>query len=432
MKGTVVVAAFAAVMALALSAEGAQPVSGPVLGGAYDELLPILVRGRTFVPSFKFRFEYDTNIFTEETDPVKMWKLVIEPKFDIHILRELSYYGFSYQYSLQVYEDRDPDTDQSHDFTLTLNQKVSERVEIRVRDRYRNMQEPELVEATVEEGLADERLVTRRLRNDRDYNVFSPTLTLRVSPKINASGTYEHIWVDYDDVDVSLTGDRIGQSAAATANYVLSPQTYLTLYYRYQDIDYDSDEIKVDSTSSIVSVGATRQFTPTVSGTLRAGAEWREFADFTRTADDGSDELVSGQTQTAPYIDASVRAPLSDTLSTQVGYSYRIEETTEAAFLSQELQSVYFGISQSFTDRFSAVFNATLDFGKHKLDEARYPDRTQSDFDEQTILFALVFRYRIKPNWHVEVGWRFSDVDSDFPGASYRRHRTFAGISAIF
>jgi hypothetical protein len=430
MKGTAVVAAVAAVLALTLSAEGAQPA--PVLGGAYDELLPILVRGRTFVPSFKVRFEYDTNIFTEEDDPVKMWKFVIEPKFDIHILRELSYYGFSYQYSLQVYEDRDPDTDQAHDFTLTLNQKVSERVEIRVRDRYRQMQEPELVEAIVEEGLAEERVVTRRLRNDRDYNVFSPTLTVRVAPKINMSGTYEHVWVDYDDEEVSLTGDRIGQSAALTGSYILSSQTYLTLYYRYQDIDYDSDEEKVDSSSSIVAVGATHQFTPTVSGMLRVGVEWREYADFTREAQDGTEELVTDQKQTAPYIDASVRAPLSETISTQVGYSYRIEETTEAAFLSQELQSVYFSISQSFTDRFSAVFNATLDFGEHNLDEARYPERTQTDFDEQTILFALVLRYRVKPNWHIEVGWRFSDVDSDFPGASYRRHRTFAGVSAIF
>jgi len=432
MKGTIVVAALAAVMVLTLSAEGAQPVAGPMLGGAYDELLPILVRGRTFVPSFKVRFEYDTNIFTEETDPVKMWKFVIEPKIDIHILRELSYYGLSYQYSLQLYQDRDPDTDQSHDFTLTLNQKVSERFEIRVRDRFRNMQEPELVEATVEEGLANERVVTRRMRNDRDYNVFSPTATVTVSPKTNVSGTYEHIWIDYDDEEVSRTGDRIGQSGAGTLNYVLSPQTYLTLYYRYQDTDYDTDEIKVDSTSNVVTMGATHQFTPTVSGTLRVGVEWREYADYTREAADGGDEVVSGQTQTAPYIDASVRAPLSETISTQVGYSYRIEETTEAAFLSQELQSVYLGISQSFTDRFSAVFNATLDFGEHNMDEARYPDRTQTDFDEQTILFALVFRYRIKPNWHLEVGWRFSDVDSDFPGQSYRRHRTFAGVSAIF
>ena len=64
--------------------------------------------------------------------------------------------------------------------------------------------------------------------------------------------------------------------------------------------------------------------------------------------------------------------------------------------LSQELQSVYLGISQSFTDQLSAVFNATFDFGQHKLDEARYPEGTQTDFDEQTVLFALVLRYQIK------------------------------------
>ena len=431
MKGTVVAAVAAVVVALLLNAEGAQPAFGPVMGGAYDELLPILVRGRPVVPSFKFRWEHDDNIFTDEDDPVEMWKLVFEPKIDIHILRELAYYGLSYQYSLVYFEDRDPDTDQSHDVVLTLNQKISQRLELRVRDRYRHMQEPELVEVTVAEGPAGERVFTVRQRNDRDYNVFSPTVIINLSERITSSLAYEHLWVDYEDPDVSLTGDRIQQSGSASANYILSPTTYLTFFYRYQDNDYDTDGLKVDSTSNILSAGGTHQFSPTLTGTLQVGVEKRQFADYTRTADDGTEELVTDQDQTAPYISASLRAPLSQTLSTEIGYTYRIEETTEAAFISQELQSVYLGISQSFTDRLSAVFNTTLDFADFSLDEARFPD-VQSDFEEQALLFALVFRYKIKPNWHAEVGWRFNDVDSDFPGESYRRNRVFLGVSAIF
>lgn len=431
MKWTVVLAVAAVMTVLAVSAEGAQIVYGPVLGGAYDELLPVLVRGRTFVPSFKTRLEYDDNIFTEERDPVAQWKLVIEPKLDLHILRETTYFGLSYQYSLQIYKDRDPKTDQSHDATLTFNHKFSERVEIRVRDIYRRMFEPELVEATVEEALVGERVVTRRLRNDRDYNVFSPTVIVGITPKLGASVTYENLWVDYEDPEVSLTGDYMENSGSAAANYTLSQKTTLTFLYRYQDVDYDTDAVKVDSTSNIFSVGATHEFSPTLSGTLQAGVEQRDFADFTRTAEDGTEEVVTGQTQTAPYINASLQAPLSETISTQVGYTYRITETTEAAFLSQELQSVYLGISQSFTDRFSATFNATLDFGEFNVDQARYPE-TQSNFDEQTIEFALVFRYALSSNWHTEAGWRFTDSDSDFPGQSYRRNRTFLGVSAIF
>jgi len=431
MKGTVVAAVAAVVVALSLNAEGAQPAFSPVMGGAYDELLPILVRGRPVVPSFKFRIEHDDNIFTEETDPVEMWKLVIEPKMDIHILRELAYYGISYQFSLVYFEDRDPDTDQSHDVVLTLNQKISERFEIRVRDRYRNMQEPELVEVTVAEGPAGERVFTVRQRNDRDYNVFSPTVIINLTERLTSSLAYEHMLIDYEDPDVSLSGDRTQQSASASVNYILSPKTYLTVFYRYQDNDYDYDEVKVDSTSNIISVGSTHQFSPTLTGTLQVGVEKRKFADYTRTASDGTEELVTDQDQTAPYISASLRAPLSETLSTEIGYTYRIEETTEAAFISQELQSVYLGISQSFTDRFSAVFNATLDFADFSIDEARYPD-VQSDFEEQALLFALVLRYKIKPNWHAELGWRFNDVDSDFPGESYRRNRAFIGLSAIF
>jgi hypothetical protein len=402
-----------------------------VLGGAYDELLPVLVRGRTFVPSFKSRLEYDDNIFTEEKDPVEQWKFVIEPKLDLHILSESSYLGLSYQYSLQIYEDRDPKTDQSHDVVLIFNHKFSERFELRVRDTFRKMFEPELVEATVEEGLAGERVVTRRLRNDRDYNVFSPTVIVTITPKVSASATYENVWINYEDPDVSITGDRMENSGSASANYILSQQTYLTFVYRYQDIDYDSDEVKVDSISNIFSIGATHRFSPTLSGTLQAGVEHRDYGNFTRTNDDGTKELVTDKTQTAPYVNASLQAPLSETISTQVGYTYRIEETTEAAFLSQELQSVYLGISQSFTDRFSATFNATLDFGQFNVDEARYPD-TQSNFDEQTIQFAIVLRYALSSNWHLEGGWRFTDTDSDFSGQSYERNRTFVGVSAIF
>lgn len=431
MKGTVVVALAAAVVALAVSAEGAQPAFGPISGGAYDELLPILVRGRTFVPSFKTRLEYDDNIFTEENNPVAQWKFVIEPKLDIHILRELTYLGLSYQYSLQYYEDRTPDTDQSHDFGLIFNHKFSDRVEVRLRDLFRKMQEPEVVEATVAEGIQGERVVTRRLRNDRDYNVLSPAVTVTITPKVNATVAYENIWVNYEDPDVSITGDRVANTGSVSASYILSTTTYLTAFYRYQDNNYKYDELKVDSTSDFATLGVTHQFSPTLTGSVQAGAEWRAFADYTRTTADGTEERITGQKQTAPYINASVRAPLSQTLSTELGYTYRIEETTEGAFLSQELQSVYLGISQSFTDRFSAVFNATFDFGTFFTDEARFPD-IASDFQEQTLLFAIVFRYEIKANWHAEVGWRFTDADSDFAGNSYRRNRTFIGVSAIF
>jgi len=431
MKGIIVAAVAAAVLALVSSAEGAQPTFGPIVGGAYDELLPILVRGRTFVPSFKIRAEYDDNIFTEETDEVAQWKIAFEPKFDIHILRELSYYGLSYQYSLSYFEDREPSTDESHDLLLQLNQKVSERVELTLRDRYRKMLEPEFVEAIVEEGTADERVVTRRLRNERDYNVFSPTVNLGVTPKLNTSFSYDHIMLDYEDPEVSITGDYTLQRGTASANYIFKPSTYFSFLYSYQDIDYDSDENKIDSISNMFSVGTTHQFSPTLTATLRVGIEQREFGDYTRTNDEGEEELVTDKTQTAPYVNASLRAPLSETLSTELGYTYRIEETTESAFISQEMQSVYLGISQSFTDRFSAVFNATFDYGEFDPDEARF-EETQEKMDEQTLLFALVFRYQIKPNWHAEVGWRFTDTDSDFPGQSYTRNRTFIGISAIF
>jgi hypothetical protein len=426
MRSTAIVAALAACIALVVSAEGAQPVSGSVFGGAYDELLPVLVRGRTFVPSFKSRIEYDDNIFTEESNEVSQWKFVIEPKLDLHILRDLGYFGLSYQYSLQIYEDRNPRTDQSHDLSLTWNHKWAERFETRVRDRFRKMFEPELVEVTVQEGIAGERVVTRRLRNDCDYNVFSPSAIIVISPTLTGSLTYENTYVDYDDPDVSLWGDRDENSGAASVNYVLTQKTSLTGFYRYQAIDYKYDDPKVDSTSNIATVGAIHQFSPTLTGNLQVGVERREFDNYMR-----GDELVTGQTQTAPYINASIRAPLSETIATEIGYTYRIEETTQSMFLSQELQSVYLGLSQSFTDRFSAVFNATLDFGQYNVDEARYPE-TQSNFNDQTVLFALLFRYRIKPNWHAELGWRFTDVDSDFPGNSYTRNRPFIGINAIF
>jgi len=431
MKGIVVVALAAAVVALFAHAEGAQPAFGPVWGGAYDELLPILVRGRTFVPSFKARIEYDDNVFTEENDPFEDLKLAIEPKFDIHILRDLAYYGLSYQYSFSYFQDRDPHTDESHDLTLTLNQKLSERVELRVRDRYRNMNEPEVVEVTTSEGAAGERVFSVRQRNDREYNVFSPTVIVTISPKLTANAAYENTMMDYEDPEVSITGDYEEQVGSVAANYILTAKTYLTLFYRYQEIDYDFEDSKVDSSSNFVSIGGTHQFSAKLSGSIQVGVERRTYDDFTQTNDDGTEEVVTDKEQTAPYITASLRAPVSETMSTEVGYTYRIEETTEAAFLSQELQSVYLGISQSFNDKLSAVFNATYDFSDYDIDQARFPEITRN-FEEESLLFALVFRYQLKPNWHAELGWRFTDVDSDFAGQSYRRNRTFVGVSAIF
>ena len=60
-------------------------------------------------------------------------------------------------------------------------------------------------------------------------------------------------------------------------------------------------------------------------------------------------------------------------------------------------------------------------------------DEFRRDSLEQNVLqLDLTFRRRLTERLTASIGWRFTEVDSDFPENSYSRNRFFVGLRGLF
>lgn len=406
------------------------------LGGAYDELLPSIVRGKPLVFSGKTRVEYDDNIYSEEDDVVESWKFVLEPKLDYHLISETTYLGAYYQFSYRWTENQIEDQeDISHDVSVTLNHMFSNSFELRLRELYRQREDQiEIIDqiAVIEVGSEVEDVPGRRDRDESyDRNDFSAAGVLSMSERLNIVGTASHMWLDYVDDAVSINNDRTEYSIGGRGEFIWSAQTSLSLGIIHQDIDYDQEISKVDSETYTYYGGVTHNLSQTLTSTTNVGWQERTFDSYTIEVEGGEDVFVEQREQTSPYVDMSVSAPLSEAFVTTLGFRYNITETDQSLFLSEETKTFYLSVTNKFTPQFSVRFNGIMRFGDYNVDVARV-EGVPEDMSEDSIQFAIVFRYKIQEGWFAEAGWRYIDVDSDFPNNSYERNRTFFGFNAVF
>jgi hypothetical protein len=424
---------FFVLFSIAIEAFASSPV---VLGGAYDELLPNLVKGRPFVFSGKARWEYDDNIYAEENNEVASWVLSIEPKVDYRKLTEASLLQLSYQFSYRWFENRPEDNeDLSHDVGVILNHMFSESFELRLRDNYRRREDQVALEDQITQAETGIQPTIERQRRDLNEtynrNDFEASGVYKLSERFNIIGSYTNLWIDYEDETLSINTDRVENGLGARLEYIWKPQTSFSLGYLFSDIDYDNETNKVDSTTDTIYGGVNHTFSPSLSGNVNVGWQDRTYDPYTSTDEAGNEIVIEDKNETSPYVDLSISSMISEMLVSSVGYRYSITETDQSMFLSQQMQTFYLSLTNKFSERFSVRFNGIMTFGDFNVDVARMPNAPEN-MSEDAVQFALVFRYQIKQGWFAETGWRYTDVDSDFPGNTYERNRTFVGINAIF
>lgn len=406
------------------------------LGGAYDDTLPTLVKGRPLVFSGKARWEYDDNIYAEEFDEVASWVLSVEPKIDYRKLTEASILQLSYQFSYRWFENRDEDPeDLSHDISAILNHMFSESLELRIRDTYRIREDQISIEEQIVDVEEETPPTTERLRRDYDEtyerNEFEASAVFRISERFNVIGSYANYWLDYEDEEFSINNDRTEDSFGARLEYLWKPQTTFSLGYQYKDIDYEIETNKVDSITHQYSAGVRHIFSPAFTGSINVGYLDRTYDPYTSTDEEGNEIIIEDKNETSPYLDINVSSQISEMLVSSLGYRYTIMETDQSMFLSQQTQTFYLSVTNKFTERLSVRFNGLMSFGDFDVDVARSPTAPEN-MSEDVVQFGLVFRYQLKESWFAEAGWRYTDVDSDFPNNSYERNRTFIGLNAIF
>ncbi len=377
---------------------------------------------RPLSASFRLRQEYDDNVYTSEIDKASSWKTIFQPKVDLRYSSPLYNVGLTYQFSYTYFESRVDREDMGHSITASAYHKFSPLITATLRDTFRREQEPEVVETIIEEG-GRSRDIMRRRKGDYVHNRVSGSVDYLVLRSLYLVGRFSNTVISYEDPKISVNSDRVENLFGASIRYVHTLRTSFSASYQFQNVDYDSEETKVDSGTNIYYLGVSHTFSPIFVGYLNAGYQKRTFEAF---------EERGEIDDTSPYIEGSVGAQIGENLTLRSGYRYSITETEQSVFLSQQLQLIYLSLNYTISPKFSVGLDGSSELGHFDLDVARVPAEFPEDLEERSMQYGIVFRYKIARNWSLETGWRHINNDSDFPEASYDRNRGHVGISAKF
>ena len=458
----------ASVGLVALGASGIQTTSAQVLGTP-DATKPWSL-------GLTLRGFYDDNTATAPDGAVlppgekkESYGYEISPSAALVWSVEQTTVNLGFLYSLKYYENRPPGTTGSHaDQVFTFNAGVdhtfSERFKARVNDSFVIGQEPDLLRA------GNTFSTFQRVSGDNIRNYGSIGADAQITPKLGVGAGYDNAYYDYKDTADSTyagkgvafdptTGDLIPTTAGVLNRienrfhveglYQLFPETKALIGYQFTDVDYNAGQyiggnlfldqianlfgaplgstlIPSDSRNSREQtgyLGLIHNFSPQLSGSIRAGASYTEYYN-----DPNADS------QTTPYVNANLRYTYAPESYVEGGFSYDRNPT--------DIVGVSTGNGTSFTlDAESAVVYATL---HHRLtgqlygsvigqyQSSTYNGGAADGKTDNFFLAGVELEYRINQYFSAHAGYDFDRLDSDIPFRSFSRNRVYIGVTASY
>ncbi len=384
----------------------------------------------------KLRFEYDDNYDQLDKDPRASWKTVEEVELQLNMSLEQTFIGLNVRPSFVWWENRPGDsTDFQCYADLILNHNFSRRVSVSVRDSFRRAEEPELIENGE----------TYRENGDYYYNSTDLSLSMLLQPKwyLDLNGGY--VLIRYDETEIANENDYNKYKAGTRVRYQMVPETELSANLDYENLDYLDSKASRSSTSLFAGLGVEHMFTPNLMGSLRGGLQRHESKD------------AFSEEQNRPYGDMALTILPSPATRISLGGGYAMTETDVYPYTDQEQFTGYASFSYDITAKLTLTMsgsyakgdydaeslpnNATVgdlperEYQKIKEQYPDIPDSTPLDEDyvksiadksEEVYRFGTSLSYQInRINW-LEVGWRFSSMDSELRD-DYERNIYHAG-----
>ncbi len=384
--------------------------------------------------SLGLRGFYDSNYNTQPSDaPVGMstsrdsFGLDVSPKLSLNHAMESTLLGLDYAYGMRYYADRENhEIDQSHQVNARLDHAFSENYKVDIRDSFVVAQEPDLI---------DPSNTALRMRADGSnfHNDASIMFHGEFTRTLGAEVGYSNNIFDYENTGAnsySAMLDRMEHLATFNLRWRALQQTVAIFGYQYGLIDHSSNHLVNgvdadyrDSRNHYFYVGADHNFTPTLTGSLRVGAEYTEYPNAekyrTVTGRDISEDAWS------PYADASVTWTYMQGCTLQVGARNARSQSMYAESLDSEATSFYISLTHQITAKLTGNLIATAQNAEF------YQGNNDGKVDDYYTIGANL-AYQINSFLAAEAGYNFDRLDSDIAYRSYTRNRVYLGLRASY
>jgi hypothetical protein len=407
---------------------------------------------------------YDDNYLTlpKSSDPVPSWGTEITPSAAINHSAENTLVSASYIYDLQWYENHSS-TDQSHQFNARLEHEFSERYKLSLNESFVIAQEPTVIDPSIVS-------TPLRVNGNNVRNTGTIDFTDSLTKNLDLHMEYANTVYAYQQTARSVVGygqnqptdinpntgdpygtlpepsrsaqlDRMEQLATLDLRWKATPETTGILGYQFGHTGYTAPEYIIfptprynpttstnagylsnirNSDSHFVFVGADESFTPDLTGSIRAGAEYLDYYNFHTS-------------RLSPYVDASLTDQYLPGCSAQLGVKH-IHNSTDVVgiqgttpVMDEESTAVYVSDTHKLTDRFTATVMGQAQFSTFVGGGSGY-DGKMDDF----YILQVNLAYHFNPWLLTEAGYNYSKLNSDLPSRAYTRDVVYLGFRAMY
>jgi hypothetical protein len=458
-----------------IASVGLAALSAASVQAQYTPSLTPLESSKPWSVSATLRGFYDDNYLTlphnytvmtssgpVTTHPAASWGSEVIPSAAINHSVEDTLLSASYLYDLRWYANHST-SDQTHEFNGRLEHEFSERYKLSVTESFVIAQEPTVIDPGVIS--APLRVEGNNVRNTGHID-FTDSLTKNLDLHLGYNNTVYH----YQETEGSVVGwpfspsaavpvqaqpsysadlDRMEQLATLDLRWKVTDETTGILGYQYGHTDYTSPEYIVyptgayanhfyeppmapgvgnagytadsrNSDSHFVFVGVDQSFSPELTASVRAGAEYIDYYKF-------------GTSRLSPYVDANLTDQYSTGCSAQVGVKH-IHNSTDVVgsagttpVLDEESTAIYASDTHKLTEHLSASVTGQAQMSTFVGGGAGYNGRSEEFYVVQANL-----AYRFNPWWSAEAGYNYSKLNSELPERAYTRDFVYLGVRATY
>jgi hypothetical protein len=388
---------------------------------------------------------YDDNYLTlPKSLAVSTYGVEVSPAVSLNHSVDQTSYSLSYIFDYRYYEQTST-SDSSHQFNGSLHHSFSERYSMTVSDSFVIAQQPTVLDTTV--------LSTPlRVNGNNVHNTgtlsgtaaLTPTLDLQAS-YVNNLYAYQQTFGDvFNPVGAPISPsysallDRIEQRAALDLDWKVQPDLTGILGYEYGHTGYTSDEAIIyngpvgsplnvyskerNNDSDFFYVGADKDFTSELHGSIRAGGEYVDYY-----------AAPAKTSKVSPYVDASVTWQYLQGSTAQLGVKHLHNATDVVGgvgsaanpVLDEESTATYASVNQKLGDVTASVL------GQFQYSEFNGGGALNGKAEDFLIL-GLNLAYRITPYLNGEAGYNWNKLVSDVSGRDYTRNQIYIGVRATY
>lgn len=334
--------------------------------------------------------------------------------------------GLRYNPAFEWYEDvGDEDmTAWSHSADFVWSHNMSRRTSLTLSDLFAMYDRPEVVGS---DG------VIRQQDYSYAYNSVNAGLSTLFSERLRGDVMGRHQLLQYQEDEVGNAEDYTIYTVGLSLASIFAKSSSVFVDASYDDITYDGSgemqdvslpgedgsvqSVQIpdrDANTYSAGLGVEHMFSPNLIGRLRAGYMFKDM------------QAADQSNESSPYGEGTITVVPSPAFRVSLNANYSMYQSGLLSYANQQRTATTLSLSYDMTAKLMLSVAGSYYVSDYSSDDAvdLVDPNEVGDGQEQAATFAARLNYRVTRNNTIELGYAYTQLDSDFEGrVDYGRNR---------